>query len=116
MRIKRYAEFIKEQYQVGGSLPVFTYTGVNYGNGKDGVAGTFGGKTDPAFSKRTAMNTLDDNLVYSEHTGEYYSETDIRALLFKYYVYCKQNNEEPIEITDLSTKTLDYILRTMDSK
>lgn len=115
MRIHKYIEFIKE-YQVGGSLPVFNFTGVNYGNGKDGVAGTFGGKTDPAFNKRGSMNTLDDNLVYSEHTGDYYSETDIRALLFKYDVWAKQNNEEAIEITDIGTKTLDYILRTIDSQ
>ncbi len=118
MKIYKYIEFIKE-YQVGGSLPVMHFKGVNYGDsGSKSDVGTanFGDKGDSSFDKRGTMKLLDRSLVYSEHTGDYYSDTDIKALMFKYDIWCKQNDEEPIEITNFGTKTLDYILKTINSK
>lgn len=112
MRIKLFEEYIKES-GIGG----VTVGGVNFGTDKGDIGfANFGAKGDSSFNQRGAMNPLDNNLIYSDYTRDYYSQTDIRALMFKYDVWCKQHNEEPLEITNFGTKTLDYILRTLDSE
>jgi hypothetical protein len=112
MRIYKFAEYIKES-GIGG----VNVGGVNFGTDKGNIGSAhFGKKGDSSFNKRGDMNPIDNNLVYSEHTGDYYSQNDIRALMFKYDVWCKQNNEEPLEVANFDTKTLDYILRTIESE
>ncbi len=112
MRIKRFTQFVNES-GIGG----VTVGGVNFGTDKGDVGTShFGQKGDSSFDKRGDMNPVDTELIHSEYTGDYYSQTDIRAILFKYIVWAKQNNEEPMEITNFETKTLDYMLRAIDSK
>lgn len=112
MRIYNYKEYLKES-GIGG----FNFGGVNYGT-DTGDVGTsnFGDKGDSSFDQRGDMNPIETTMVFSEYTGDYYSESDMKELLFKYNIWCKQNNEDPIEVSDFGTRTLDYILRTMDSE
>ena len=112
MRIYKYEEYLKES-GIGG----FNFGGVNYGSDKGDVgSANFGDKGDSSFNQRGTMNPIESGMVFSEHTGDYYSQNDIRALIFKYNVWCKQHNEEPMEMSDFSTKNLDYMLRTIESE
>ena len=115
MKIYKYLDFINE-YNGGGSLPVMHFKGVNFGDGgkKDVGVANFGDKGDKSFNKRGVMNPIEDNLIYSEYTNKYYSSTDIRDLLFKYDIWCKQNNEPIIPINSINSKTLDYILKILN--
>lgn len=111
MKILKFYQFIKES-GIGG----VNVGGVNFGTDRGDVGtSNFGKKGDYNFNKRGSMNPIDSNLIYSDYKNDYYSQSDIRALLFKYDVWCKQHNETPIEINNFDSKTLDYILRTIDS-
>lgn len=112
MRIKRFEQFINES-GIGG----VNVSGVNFGSDKGDVGtANFGAKGDASFNQRGDMNPIDNEMVYSDYKQDYYSQTDIRAILFKYNVWCKQNNEEPIEFNEFSAKNLDYMLRCLDSE
>jgi len=109
--IMNFDEFITES-GIGG----VNVGGVNFGSDKGDVgSANFGMKGDQSFNKRGAMTTLDNNLIYSELKGDYFSESDIRELLIKYDVWLKQNGETPVDTTDLRTKNLDYILKLIES-
>ena len=110
MRIKLFEQFIKES-GIGG----VNVGGVNFGTDKGGVGSNFGDKGDASFNQRGEMDPVDSQMTFSDYNQDYYSQTDIRALIFKYNVWCKQNNEEPMPMSEFSTQNLDYILRTLDS-
>jgi len=107
MKIYTFNQYIKES-GIGG----VTVGGINFGS-ESGNIGTsnFGAKADPSFNQRGAMNPLDNNLIYSELTGNYYTPSDIKEIIARYNTWCKENNEEPIDMSKFGSKTLDYILK-----
>ena len=115
MRIKKFFEF-SNSHPPG--LPIFTYTGVNYGNAGSGVAGTFGNKggserTDSGLKGNSSSGAGFAGLSCSEESGKDFSEDELKNLVIKYNTWCMSNGKSPIQITNLDPKTVDYILKEM---
>ena len=104
MNIKSYKRFV-ESLSGPGNLPMFTYTGVNYGNPNKGVSGHFGDK--PNIGPKTQSSNLDGILIGTD--DDIYTQDDVKDLLLKYDIWCKQNNESPIPIDKMDSKTVSYI-------
>lgn len=104
MNIKNYRQFT-EALTGPGNLPMFTFTGVNYGDADKGVSGHFGDKpTVTPKSQKTSM----DGIIVGE--GEdFYTQSEVKELLSQYDVWCKQNNEQPIPVDKIDSKTISYI-------
>lgn len=104
MNIKNYKQFL-ETLSGPGNLPMFTFTGVNYGDASKGVAGHFGDK--PTDTPKQGKSNIDGIIVGEE--DDFYTQDDVKDLLSQYSIWCKQNNEEPIPIDKIDSKTVSYI-------
>lgn len=103
---KTFKEFINES-GIGG----VNVGGVNFGSsGTDVGKSNFGKKGDSSFDKRGQMNPIDGTGIYSEVKDVYLSSGEVKDLLRRYDIWCKQNGGGSIPITNIDTKNIDYII------
>ena|ERR1035437_1482122 len=99
--IKLYEDFVSlaHGFSGGSGAPAYGLGGVNYGYDQ----------IPPTISKQ------DTSFIYSEYTGQYYSNEDILKIYSDYKIWCLENQEEPIitQITDLRSNTLDQMLMSL---
>ena len=114
MRIKKYTQFIAE---AGGYLPTFVYgQGVNFApkTVAQSLPQTHHDGQIPRHKETNAEGDVQNKLMYSELTGEYYDTFQIDDIIRRYDIWCKQNGEE-CDMTSISNSDeLDYILSKID--
>ncbi len=83
----------------GSGAPAFGLGGVNYGY--DNIPNT--------------ISKQDTSFLYSEITGKYYSNDEIKELFSNYIMKCREEHCQPIitQIQDLTSSILDEIINTL---
>jgi hypothetical protein len=99
--IKLFEDFMSlaHGFSGGSGAPAYGLGGPNYGEQQ----------LRPSISKQ------DTSFLYSEYTGQFYSNEDILKIYSDYKIWCLENQEEPIikQITDLTSSNLDQILMSL---
>ncbi|CAG7579881.1 MAG: hypothetical protein SLAVMIC_00141 [uncultured marine phage] len=105
-RIKTYKMFL-EELNGPSNVPQFIFKGVNYGDGNNTPRDHFGDKnrlsTDTPQSKVSG-----DSFVLTDE--EFMDQDEVKDLLRRYDIWCKQNEQDPIPLDNLDGKTIGYIV------
>ena len=96
-----------EELSGPGNLPQFVFKGVNYGDQNKTPRDHFGDK--PRLSTDTQPSQVSgDQFVLTDE--EFMDQDEVKDLLRRYDIWCKQNNEQPIPLDKLDGKTIGYIV------
>jgi len=92
--------------------------GVNYGNPSQGVRGTFGDKGDPTSNhlpQQKKSHTY-PTAMYDPYSDKYLVEDEVKDLINRYKVKCKQNSEDPIDIESINSKTIEFMQKYLNQE
>lgn len=103
--ILNYKKFLESKF--GGSLPNFTFKGVNYGDDSFDVRNTFGDKPTEVSKQR------DRDIEIYAYNGVAMDEYDLDKLLIEYDNWCKVNKVDKIPLDKIDNSTISYIIKTM---
>lgn len=98
--LKKYEEIsLAHGFSGGSGAPMFGIDGPNYGQQQ----------------LPSTISKQDTSFLYSELTGEYYSNEEIQKIFSDYQIWCRENQEEPIitQITDLTASSFEQMLLSL---